>query len=418
MSGRSLKVVGRTGPLAGQTALVTGASAGIGAAFAVGLAAAGADLVLVARRADRLASLAEQLREQHGTTVHEHPCDLVERGAVTRLAADLAASGTTVDVLVNNAGVGLPMGPLHEADPAALTAMLDLNVVALAQLTRAFLPAMIEAGSGSLLNVASLAAFQPTPQLAGYGATKAFVLSLTEAVWAETRGTGVRVLAVCPGITVTEFFDVAGPHPITGSVQTAEEVVAEALTALTSRGPRVVTGRRNRLLSAAAQVLPRSVTTRLSTIAACRSAVPDEARGLAGNRGGGDASGQHTDRHRQRAEHDDVEPLAAQRQGAGPLARQRGPGHSGSTAGQSDQRPPGAEAVPEHEQKGHAHPAETGEHREVADREPPGPRSRPQLDVETAHDGHDRPGGPPEDRSPKGRPTVPRQVSGRSAEHR
>ena len=243
---------------------MTGASAGIGASFAAALAAAGADLVLVARRADRLAALADELRQRHGHAAAVHTADLSQRGSVSQLADELAAAGHDIDVLVNNAGVGLQVGPLHEAEPAALTTMLDLNVVALTELTRTFLPPMIAKGHGAVVNIASLAAFQPTASMAAYAATKAYVLSLTEAVWAETRGTGVRVLAVCPGLTATEFFDVAGPQPAPGSVQTPEAVVAEAMAALTGRGPTIVTGGRNRLLSTMPRFFPRGVVARIT----------------------------------------------------------------------------------------------------------------------------------------------------------
>jgi hypothetical protein len=260
--------------LSGRTALVTGASAGIGASFARALGAAGADLVLVARRADRLADLADDLRNRHGRTVHVHAADIAARGAVDRLSGELAAAGVRVDVLVNNAGVGLPAGPFHEADPATLTAMLDLNIVALTEMTRTFLPPMVAAGYGAVVNVASTAAFQPLARVATYAATKAYVLSLTEAVWAETFGTGVRVLAVCPGMTVTEFFETAGAQPSGAQVQTADEVVAEAMAALARRGPTLVTGGRNRILSLLPRLLPRGVTARVADRSTRTTRVP------------------------------------------------------------------------------------------------------------------------------------------------
>jgi hypothetical protein len=262
--------------LSGRTALVTGASAGIGASFARALAAAGADLVLVARRADRLTEIADELRGGHGRTVNVRSADIAERGAVARLAADLGTAGVTVDVLVNNAGVGLPARPLHEADPDALTKMLDLNVVALTELTRVFLPPMVATGYGAVVNVASSAAFQPLARVAAYAATKAYVVSLTEAVWAETRGTGVRVLAVCPGMTTTEFFDTAGAQPSGAQVQTPEQVVAEAMAALAGRAPTLVTGRRNRMLAVLPRLLPRGLTARVADRSTRATRVPEQ----------------------------------------------------------------------------------------------------------------------------------------------
>ena len=249
--------------LRGRTALVTGASAGIGASFARALAGRGADVVLVARRADRLTELAAELTAQ-GVAAHVHAVDLAEPGAAERLTRSLAEAGITVDLLVNNAGIGMPHAPFASADPAWLRRMIDLNVGAVVELTRALLPDMIAKGSGAVVMVSSAAAFQPLPYMAAYSATKAFVLSLSEALWAETRDSGVRVLAVCPGMTTTEFFDGTGPQVSTGQVQTAEQVVAQSLRALAGQGPTVITGLLNTVVAQFPRFAPRRMVAWVS----------------------------------------------------------------------------------------------------------------------------------------------------------
>ena len=190
-------------------ALVTGASSGIGAAFARGLRARGERVVLVARRADRLRTLADELGgEPHALVL---PLDLAGPGAAEALRGDVEARGIAVDCLVNCAGLG-HTAPFEAQRPEAIRAMLDVNVRALVELTRAFLPGMRGRGRGRIVNVASNAAFQPVPYLTVYAATKAFALSFTEGLAEELRGSGVRVQALCPGITATEFLDVAETH--------------------------------------------------------------------------------------------------------------------------------------------------------------------------------------------------------------
>ena len=167
----------------GQRALVTGASAGIGAVFARELARRGADLVLVARSQGKLAALAEELSDSHGAAVDVVAADLAKPSAATELAESLRARELQIDILVNNAGFGL-FAPLDEADPAVLADMVRLNVATLVDLTRLYLPGMLERDRGAIINVGSTAGFQPVPYMAVYGATKAFVLSFTEALWA------------------------------------------------------------------------------------------------------------------------------------------------------------------------------------------------------------------------------------------
>jgi uncharacterized protein len=181
-----------------QTTIVTGASSGLGAEFARQLAARGSNLVLVARRADRLESLAQELTRAHGVTVTLIARDLGLPDAGRTLRAELESRGIHATGLVNNAGFGTH-NAFPDEDPDRLQDMIALNVGALVDLTRAYIEPLTSAGTGVLINVASLLGFQPTPYLSAYGATKAFVLNFTEALWEETRGTGLRVLAVSPG---------------------------------------------------------------------------------------------------------------------------------------------------------------------------------------------------------------------------
>lgn len=246
----------------GTTALITGASSGLGAEFAAKFAARGANLVLVARRADRLEELAADLRARNGATVTVLPMDLGHPGAGRELAAELAGRGIAVDTLINNAGFGT-RGPLVDEDPEVIASEISLNVAALVDMTRAFLPELLASGKGALVNVASTAAFQPIPGMAVYGATKAFVLSFTEAVAHETKGSGLRVLALCPGATRTEFFEVLGSKSAAvGTMQTSDQVVETALKALGGKATpaSVVSGWANRVAAGFAQRLPRALT--------------------------------------------------------------------------------------------------------------------------------------------------------------
>ncbi len=245
----------------GTTALITGASSGFGIEFARRFAGRGADLVLVARRADRLESLAAELTQKYGTTVTTVAIDLTASDAVASLQGRLAASGISVSSLVNNAGFG-GFGPLAEMDPAVVDGQVALNVAALVSLTRAFLPELLKNGDGALVNVASTAAFQPIPRMAVYGASKAFVLSFTEAIWYETKRSGLRVTALCPGPAHTEFADIAENEPaMIGTWATAEQVVGAAMKALDRRTtpPSVVNTRWNAIQAKAASMGPRTL---------------------------------------------------------------------------------------------------------------------------------------------------------------
>ncbi|MFC8192128.1 SDR family NAD(P)-dependent oxidoreductase [Cellulomonas sp. NPDC057328] len=252
-----------------QTTLVTGASAGIGAALARRLAARGSALVLVARREDRLHDLAAELRAAHGVAVETVAADLTQPRPGRALADELAARGVRVTSLVNNAGVGLD-GPFAAEDPDRLHDLVALNMGAVVDLSRTFLPDLVAAGSGFLVNVTSIAAYQPSPGMAAYAASKAFVLSLTEALWWETRGTGVRTLAFAPNLTSTEFFDTIGADAYRGRFQTPDDVAAALVRALDRRdpGPSTTARRQDVALTRAARLLGRRATVRMMALVA------------------------------------------------------------------------------------------------------------------------------------------------------
>ena len=249
-----------------QTVLITGASSGIGAEFARALAARGADLVLVARRRDRLEALASELEAAHGVTITAIAQDLESPSAALDLSSAIADAGLQVTGVINNAGFGT-FGDFAHEDPDRLRREIAVDVSAPVQLSAAFLPGMLEAGQGFLINVASMAAYTPTPRMAVYGAAKAFVLSFTESLWAETRGSGVTVFALSPGATSTEFNAVVGTDDATAGarMRTAADVVATALTHLERRnpGPSVIDGRANRMSSSIGRLMSRRTTATL-----------------------------------------------------------------------------------------------------------------------------------------------------------
>ncbi len=246
-----------------KTALVTGASSGIGEAFARALAARGAHLVLVARSAAKLEKLAAELAARHGVRATAVPADLARPGAGAALASEIARRGLTIDVLVNNAGFAT-YGRFEELPPAREAEEVQLNVAAVVDLCHAFYPGMVSRGAGAIVNVASTGAFAPVPRMAVYGATKAFVLSFSEALWYEGRDHGVSVLALCPGATETNFFEVAGNQGMFGRRHRPEVVVDRALRALARGRSSVVPGLGNALLIQSMRLSPRDMVTRVA----------------------------------------------------------------------------------------------------------------------------------------------------------
>jgi short-subunit dehydrogenase len=238
--------------------VITGASAGLGVHFARQCRARGDELVLVARRKDRLDALAAELGSAHVIAA-----DLAEPAAPARLVAEVAGLGLEIDTLINNAGFGAA-GAFVDSPPERLLEMIDLNVRSLTELCRLTLPAMLERRRGFILNVASTAAFQAGPYSAVYYATKAYVLSLSEALHEESKGRGVHVTALCPGPTATEFFEVAGsPNGRLARMATdPKAVVAAGLAGLARNKPIVVPGLMNKMTSQAGRILPRKVLRR------------------------------------------------------------------------------------------------------------------------------------------------------------
>ncbi|WP_437954373.1 SDR family oxidoreductase [Sorangium sp. So ce119] len=234
----------------GKTALVTGASMGIGEAFARELSRRGATLILVARSEARLAALASELGEAHVIAA-----DLAAPGAAQRLLDAVAARGLEVDVLVNNAGFGV-YGAFDELSLATQREQIDLNVGALVELTHVFMP-MIERRKGGVIQVASMAAFQPIPYFAVYAATKAFVVSFSAALWGEYRPRGVRVLALCPGATETPFFQRSGDVPGASRRARPEDVVSAGLAAFVAGRATVAHGAANKAAAFLSRFLGR-----------------------------------------------------------------------------------------------------------------------------------------------------------------
>jgi short-subunit dehydrogenase len=244
-----------------KVALVTGASAGLGVEFARQLSKRGYRLVLAARRKDRLEALAKELGNARAVAI-----DLSKASAPAKLMADVEANGETIDLLVNNAGFGL-IGRFAELDAKRLRQMVDLNVGALMELCRSTAPAMIERKSGGIINVASTAAFQPGPKMAVYFATKAFVLSFTEALHEELKPHGIKVSCLCPGPTHTEFGEVAGfggNGMFDHVAMNSPEVVERGLAGLDKNQAVVVPGWMNKVTAASNRFAPRSVVRKIA----------------------------------------------------------------------------------------------------------------------------------------------------------
>jgi short-subunit dehydrogenase len=244
-------------------ALVTGASGGIGAELARELARSGHDLVLAARSVAPMQTLAAEL-QAFGAATTVIPADLGKPGAAATLAHDIASRGLAIDVLVNNAGLGA-LGRFDRIDPARIGEMLQVNIVALTELTRLLLPGMVARGRGKVMLVASVAGFQPGPRMAVYFASKAYVLSLGEALAYELRNTGVGVTVLCPGATATNFFTVAGAHNTIMAGRFRRMMRATDVARLGCRGLAagrrvVITGAINKLLAFAGRFAPHRIS--------------------------------------------------------------------------------------------------------------------------------------------------------------
>lgn len=254
-----------------QTVLISGASSGIGEALATLFAREGYSLVLVARTREKLEQLAQSLVARYGVEVLVEPLDLSKRTAAKKLANSLAGRGVEIEILVNNAGV-LEHGNFVDIGSAAHQRLIDLNISGLTGMLDHFLPGMVERGGGRVLNVASVAAFQPVPTLATYAATKAYVLSLSEALSEELRDTGVTVTALCPGITATNMVSAAQraspgltrvPDFVIGDV---DEVAVEGLRACLRGDVICVPGAVNRAATVAGRAVPRWFVRRITGV--------------------------------------------------------------------------------------------------------------------------------------------------------
>lgn len=245
--------------LRGRTALVTGASSGLGVDFARELAARGANLVLVARREDLLRKHADEIAARHGVKVAIIALDLAERDAPQRLYDRLKAAGTAVDVLVNNAGYGL-YGKFTELEWERERNMLELDIITLVHMSKLFVKDMVARNFGYVLQVASIGAFQPSPLYASYSAAKSFVLHFGEAVAYELRGTPVRVSVISPGITATEFLQVSGQRPTLYQrlmMMQSADVARIGVAGMLAGRPSVVPGLGNQLGALLPRLLPR-----------------------------------------------------------------------------------------------------------------------------------------------------------------
>jgi short-subunit dehydrogenase len=247
-----------------NTTLITGASSGIGAAFARKLAGRGRNVLLVARSEDKLIALCNELGRLTSIRAQYLALDLQRPDAAAQLFEETKKRELEIDMLINNAGFG-SMGDFAKLDLKRELEIIQLNITTLVDLTHRFLQPMRERKRGTIVNVASTAGFQAVPYMATYAATKAFVLSFSEALWEENRSHGVHVMALCPGVTETNFFEASGmDHPPMRITQTPEEVVDTALRALNRKKGAVISGWTNFFTVEAERIVPRSLVTRVA----------------------------------------------------------------------------------------------------------------------------------------------------------
>jgi len=248
----------------GKWALVTGASAGIGREFAAQLAAGGTNLILTARRRDRLEKLAQELSTMHGILAEPFPMDLAHAEAPNEIFSFTEGRGIAVDLLINNAGFGA-YGEFTKTDIGALLAMVQVNVNAVLHLAHLYLQGMVQRGRGDVLIVSSVAAFQGVPYQSTYAATKAFERIFVEGLAEEARPRGVRVCALYPGSTATEFHDVANsPASTRRQQEPADKVARTGLAALAAGKSGVISGTRNWLMVESERLAPRSLITSMA----------------------------------------------------------------------------------------------------------------------------------------------------------
>lgn len=244
--------------------LITGASSGIGEVFARKLAGRGRNVLLVARQEDKLITLCNELGRSNSIRAQHIGMDLSKTDSAARLFEETEKRGLTIDMLVNNAGFG-SFGDFSKLDLDRELNMIDLNVRSLVEITHRFLVPMRQRKQGSIINVASTAGFQAVPFMATYAATKAFVLSFSEALWEENRPHGITVMALCPGVTETNFFEAArGQKPPARVAQTPEDVVETALRGLARGKSHIISGWTNRAMVEAERLAPRDLVTRMA----------------------------------------------------------------------------------------------------------------------------------------------------------
>jgi len=250
-----------------KTALITGASSGIGVDFARIFAREGYNLVLTARREDRLNKLAEEICGKYDVEVDIIAKDLAYPKAADEVFDELKTKSKHIDVLVNNAGFG-DHSEFHNSDPKTMLDMIQVNVTSLTRLTRSFLPAMVNRGYGRILNVSSTGAFQAVPRFAVYAAAKAYVLSFTEAINEELKDTGVTATVLCPGVTESEFAEVANSESTNlvskSKAMSSAEVAEIGYKAMMNGKPLEIPGVSNKLMAASGRLLPRYIVTRIS----------------------------------------------------------------------------------------------------------------------------------------------------------
>ena len=246
-----------------NTTLITGASSGIGEAFARKLAAQGENVLLVARTESKLASLCSELGRASDVNAQYVALDLTETDAPAKLFDETIKRGLEVEMLINNAGFG-SMGDFVQLDLDKELEMVDLNIKSLVAMTHFFLKPMRERGRGSIINVASTAGFQPVPYMTTYAATKAFVLSFSDALWEENRAFGIKIMALCPGVTDTNFFAASEmDRPPMRISQTPEQVVETALKGMKRGRGHIISGWTNYFLTESERLVPRSLVVRI-----------------------------------------------------------------------------------------------------------------------------------------------------------